>query len=66
MKYSILIEETVSETFEVEADSEEQAQKIAIDKFRNSEFVLDPGNVTQKKVCVLPEDDSKNTEWIEF
>ena len=66
MKYSVLIEETVSKEFEVEADSREQAQKIAIDKYKSSEFVLESGNVIQKKVCVLSEDDSKNAEWIEF
>ncbi len=66
MKYSVLIEETVSEEFEVVADSREQAQDIAIDKYKSGEFVLEPGIVTQKKVCILPEDDSKNTEWNEF
>lgn len=66
MKYSVLIEETISEKFAVEADSEEQAREIATDKYKKCEFVLEPGNVTQRKMCVVSEDASENVDWTEF
>ena len=42
-KYTILIEELVSNSFEIEASSEEEARKIAEAGYRNGEIVLDRG-----------------------
>ena len=65
MKYDITIEETVSQNFEVEASSYEEAREIARTKYNKSEFVLEPGFVTRKAMSVTcPGGDSP--EWSEF
>lgn len=43
--YSILIEETVSQSFEIMADSQEEALRIAEQKYNKAEIVLEPGNI---------------------
>lgn len=43
--YSILIEETITQKFDVSAESETEALRIAEQKYRAQEFVLAPGNL---------------------
>lgn len=63
--YSIVIEETVSKSFIVMASSKKQALAIAEDKYKTGEFVLDPGEVHQRKMAVIePENDE--LEWNEL
>lgn len=64
-KFVITIEETVSQNFEVEAENAEQAMEIAEDKYRNGEFVLEPGNIIFKQMAIT-EPTNEATEWIEF
>lgn len=45
MKYKINIEETVSQDFEIEALSQEEAIKVAEKMYKNGEIVLEPGNL---------------------
>lgn len=40
MKYNVLVEETLSRIVEVEAEDEEQAEKIVESMYRNEEIVL--------------------------
>ena len=63
MNFKITIEEHITETFEVDADSVEEAMDITAKKYRNSEFVLEAGNVTYKCMAVQ---EPIATEWIEF
>lgn len=65
MKYKVCIEETVSEEFEVDAETPEQALEIAEEKYKNCEFVLEPGELTSKQMCITSPEDER-TEWIEF
>lgn len=65
MKYKVCIEETVSEEFEVEAETPEQALEIADEKYNNCEFVLEPGELIGKKMCVTSPEE-KRTEWVSF
>ena len=37
-KFSVIIEEVISQNFEIEAESEEQAEKIAIAKYKAGEI----------------------------
>ena len=41
MKITVTIEEHISQAFEVEADTLEEAMQIAEDKYRSGEFVLE-------------------------
>ena len=59
-KFCVVIEETISEEFEIESDSKEDAIKNAIEKYKSGEFVLNPGNLESKKIYI------DNDDWIEF
>lgn len=64
-KFTIAIEETVVEEFEVEADTAKEALYIAQNKYKKGEFVLSPGEVQFKQLSIVrPE--SKLSEWIEI
>lgn len=63
--FVIAIEETVSQNFVIEAESAEQAMKIAEEKYHNSEFVLEPGTVCFRQMAVIKPDEEM-TEWTEF
>lgn len=65
MKYIIAIEETVSEYFEVDAETAENAMKIAEEKYHSCEFVLEPGNLICKQMAVMSPD-NEATEWVKF
>lgn len=63
-KYNVMIEETVWQTFEVEADTQEEAKEIAAQKYREAEFVLEPGNlgatymhIVDEHNCTVADDD---------
>lgn len=64
-KYTVTIEETVSQGFEVEAESAEEAMKIAEEKYHNGEFVLEPGELVAKQMAITSPE-SEATEWTEF
>ena len=64
MKITVTIEEHISQPFEVEADTFEEAMEIAEDKYRSGEFVLDNANVTTR--LMMAENDYELTEWEEF
>ncbi len=65
-KYKITIEEMLSETFEVFADNDEEAEKIASKKYKLGEFVLTPGNLVCKQMEIHNVTDNYFTEWAEF
>ncbi|WP_455042517.1 DpnD/PcfM family protein [Leptotrichia buccalis] len=65
-KFKIIIEEHVSEEFEVEAENMEEAFNIAEKKYYSGEFVLEPGNVSHKLISGKTVDGKESTEWIEF
>lgn len=54
--YHIVIEETISEEFTVEAQSKDEAIKKAIESYRNGTFVLSPGSLEHKQLMVEGED----------
>lgn len=65
MKFVIAIEETVSEYFEVEAEDAEKAIKIAEEKYKKCEFVLEPGNLVYKQIAIVEPADEVS-EWLPF
>ena len=64
-KYTITIEEMVSENFEVEAATADEAMEIAERKYRDGEFVLEPGNLVCTQMAITnPSEEA--TEWVEI
>ena len=51
-KYTITIEETVSEVFYLEANSLEEDKELAIENYNNSVFLLEPGNLIETNILV--------------
>ena len=64
-KFIITIEEVIDEDFEVFADDVEQATRIAIEKYKSGEFVVENNNVTFKQIAIR-KPDNEITEWFEF
>lgn len=51
-KFTILIEETVVDKFEVEASDVDDAMKIAKKKYHDGELVLESGEVQFKQMAI--------------
>ena len=64
-KYHVVIEETISETFEIEASSEDDAISGAIQEYNAGNFVVYSDNVEHRQISIIG-DDGEFTEWIEF
>ena len=64
-KFTVVIEETIVDEFEVEAADFGEALDIAVKKYRKGEFVLSPGNV-QFKQMAIKNLANETTEWTEF
>lgn len=62
--FKIIIEETITGTFEVFAETPEQALAFGIEKYKNGEFVLEPGEVQHRQIAVV--NDYKKQKWSEF
>lgn len=65
MKYTITIEETCAKDFEIEADSADEAYEIAEQKYKNGEFILDPGECQFRQIAIT-KPSNEATEWREF
>ena len=63
-KYTIAIEETVVEEFEVIAETEKEALEIAHKKYKNKEFMLEPGEVQYAQMAIV-KPYKEELEWIE-
>lgn len=53
--FKILIEEILSDSFEVIAENKTDALKIAKEKYYNGEFVLEPGNLINTEILITEE-----------
>ena len=53
MKFEILIEETISDTFYVEAETREEALSMARQKYQHGDFILEPGHLLDVKFIPL-------------
>lgn len=63
MKFLVNIEEVVCETFEVDAESMEEARRIVIGAYESGEVVLEPGELVEKRIAVF---DEATNEWSEY
>ena len=64
--FEITIEEMVSQTFLVEAQDDNEAMLVAIEKYKNVDFVLEPGNLVCKQMEIHDIKNDTYTEWFEF
>lgn len=65
-KFIITIEEMVSEDFEIEAETMEEAMEIAEERYNNGDIMLEPGNLVAKQMMGYDEEEDECTEWTEF
>ncbi|MBO6305197.1 MAG: hypothetical protein J6M62_09010 [Selenomonadaceae bacterium] len=65
MKYKIIVEEVISDEFNIEADSEKEAINKAIKMYKLGDIVIAPGNLEHKQLAIV-KSDSHKLEWIEF
>lgn len=65
MNFFVTIEETISETFQIDANNPKEALELVIKKYKNSEFIVENGCVISKKIAII-DNNSDNTDWIEF
>ena len=66
-KFVVDIEEMIVQSFEVEAESMEEAMEIAEEKYWNGEFVLESdADVAARQMRASTEDFEEQTEWTEF
>ena len=63
MKFLVNIEEVVCGTFEIEAESIEEARKIVMRAYESGEVVLEPGELVEKRISVF---DEATNEWSEY
>ena len=64
--FKIHIEETVSETFDIEAKTMEEAMEIAQSDYNNGFLVLESGCLVAKQMMAEDEKTNETTEWVEF
>lgn len=65
-KYKVTIEETISEEFNIEADSLEEALKIAELAYTVGKLVLENGQVIAKQIMLEDLQTGKITDWRSF
>ena len=53
--YTVVIKETVTEEFEIEAESERDAIEQGIQKYKACEWVLEPGDLEEAIIAVIDE-----------
>lgn len=56
MRYTVIVEETVSHEFPVEAQSAFEAEERVRKLYREGKVVLEPGNLEEVQFLVLSED----------
>ena len=64
-KFEIIIEETICQKFEVEAETTKEAMKSAEELYKAGTFVLDNAELCAKQMTVVTPGE-ETTEWCEF
>ena len=65
-KFIVIIEEHISQKFQVEAETLEEAMQTAEGKYHNGEFVVEPSPPTARLMEAHTDDFSEYSEWKEF
>ena len=64
--FKVHIEETISETFDIEAETIEEAMEIAERDYNNGYLVLESGNLVDRQMMAEDIETKETTEWVEF
>ena len=65
-KYKVTIEELISEDFHIEANSLEEALKIAEQVYHVGKLVIENGHVTEKQMLGEDLQTGETTDWRSF
>jgi hypothetical protein len=65
-KFKIYVQEAISDTFTIEAETMEEAMQIAEDKCADGEFLIKPQYPTCKMMIAEDDKNGETTEWVEF
>lgn len=65
-QFKIHIEETISDTFTVEAETMEEAMEIAERDYNNGYLVVENGQLIAKQMMAQDEENNEATGWVEF
>lgn len=63
-EYTVVIEETIVQTFKVMAESAEKAAAIGADKYRKGEFEVDQGALEEANVRAIG--NGGETDWVDI
>lgn len=66
MIYKVTIEEIVSQAFDIEAESIEDAYNTAIANYKKRILVVEAGECTYRQIQVQDINNGECTEWNEF
>ena len=65
MKFTINIEEYINQEFEIEANNSSEALEIAIQKYKNSEIVLENPYISGRQIAIA-KPNGEDVAWVEF
>lgn len=61
-EFTVIIEETVSEEFEVCAENRKEAIKKATENYKTGKFLLEPGNIIFRQMAIINSSENDTTE----
>jgi hypothetical protein len=64
--FKIHIEETISQAFDIEAETMEEAMEIAERDYNNGFLVVEDPTLVAKQMMAEDEETDETTEWVEF
>ena len=63
-KIKVTIEEHLTQTFEIEAESLEDAMSVAEEKYHKGEIALEPGELQSTIMCAVDTETNDTTDWM--
>ena len=64
-EWKVILEETISQEFVVEANSREEAENMAIEGYREGQFVLEDPCVIERGILIY-QDDTAESDFVRF
>ena len=64
--FKVHIEEMIVQTFDIEAETMEEAMELAESDYNNGFLVVEDGQLVAKQMMAEDEETNEATEWVEF